>query len=219
MKMPITTVMLFLLLGAGLALAAVAIRNHQPRRATYPLRDLLDETNPPDRSLPESDIIWYGEEDDRLAARRRELEARRAPFRAVGVTIDMARIVAIESGGDPRVVSPQGCRGLCQIAEGTWDECVRRMGGTWPWRDDAFDPGINRMVANYYINTRIPQMLKFYGIDDTIATRIAAYNWGIGRLLAAWGDHGEAWPNHAPAETQNYIKQYHALNRLGKDSQ
>lgn len=148
-------------------------------------------------------------------ARRSEQAARRQRFTSDevrdtrdGIQIDMARIIAIESSGNPLAESPVGCRGLCQIAEGTWSECTRRMGVAWTWEEDAWQPGENRAVGNYYINTRIPAMLRHYGIDDNHATRIGAYNWGIGRLRAAWRQHGHDWLAHAPRETQNYVIKY-----------
>jgi len=102
--------------------------------------------------------------------------------------------------------------GLCQIGQAAWNDCVERMGhGSdwgWEWPDDCFDPGINRVVGNYYINTRIPEMLRQYGIDDNHATRIGAYNWGIGNLRRAWERHGHDWLAHAPKETQDYVIKY-----------
>jgi soluble lytic murein transglycosylase-like protein len=168
------------------------------------------------------DAIQWTEPARRMLARAAELAARRARFahddqrtkpgpsavEGGGIRIDMDRIIAIESAGNPRAVSPAGCRGLCQIAEGTWIECTARMGVAWTWDQDAFQPGENRAVGHYYINTRIPEMLRYYGIDDNHATRIGAYNWGIGRLRRAWERYGHDWLAHAPKETQDYVIQY-----------
>jgi hypothetical protein len=76
------------------------------------------------------------------------------------------------------------------------------------WWNGSMDIEKSRVVADYYYNTRIPQMLNTYGIEDNINTRIAAYNWGIGYLLNAWKQYGQDWLNYAPKETQNYIKTY-----------
>lgn len=125
--------------------------------------------------------------------------------------IDMNRIVQIESSGNPLAVSPVGCRGLCQIAHVTWLECTAMMGVEWTWEEDAWDPGCNRAVGHYYMNTRIPEMLRAYGIDDNVATRIGAYNAGIGRVRHLWREHGTDWLSHAPRETRNYVDRYTSI--------
>jgi hypothetical protein len=145
---------------------------------------------------------------DRPAIRQAEIERRKERFAEVAPEINMGAIVQIESSGNPRAVSPAGCRGLCQIAEGTWVECCKWLGVSWTWSEDAFDPGCNRAVGNYYINHRIPAMLAHYGIDDSVTTRIGAYNAGIGTLLRLWRKHGHEWLAHAPKETQRYVLRY-----------
>lgn len=167
--------------------------------------------------------LYTGDNLRRSLARQAEIAARMDKYGGVkpprptsderretsdGIQIDMDRIIAIESSGNPLAVSSAGCRGLCQIAEATWNECVQRMGVTWTWDEDAWQPGENRAVGNYYINTRIPEMLRQYGIDDNHATRIGAYNWGIGNLRRAWERHGHDWLAHAPKETQDYVIKY-----------
>jgi hypothetical protein len=146
---------------------------------------------------------------DKMQARFDEQEKRRRQFAAAqSPKINMEAIVQIESGGDPKAVSPAGCRGVCQIAEGTWIECCKWLGATWTWKEDAWDPGCNRVVGSYYMNVRIPAMLAHYGIEDAITTRLAAYNWGIGNLRRCWNQHGRDWLAYAPKETQRYILKY-----------
>lgn len=208
------------------AIGAACLYAVEARKAAATER-MLDEVCGPD------EIEWTEEEiaeaaaraieraKGRAMARHAELAARRQRFivdddnasthlrsNASTLQIDMDRIIAIESSGNPRAVSSAGCRGLCQIAEGTWIECTRRMGVTWTWDEDAWQPGENRAVGNYYINTRIPEMLRYYGIDDNHATRIGTYNWGIGNLRRAWERHGHDWLAHAPKETQDYVIKY-----------
>jgi len=132
-------------------------------------------------------------------------------FHTPQVTIDMGAIIQIESSGNPTAVSSAGCRGLCQIAEGTWNECCERLGKDWDWKTDGFDPGINRLVGNYYMNTRIPQMLDHYKVPDTVNMRLAAYNWGIGNLLQAYLEYGAHWPAYTPKETRDYLTKYERL--------
>ncbi len=146
---------------------------------------------------------------NRPTIRQAEMERHRERFAEVAAPkINMDIIIEIESAGLPTAVSSKGCRGLCQIAEGTWKECTERMGVNWTWEDDAFQPSENRAVGAYYLRVRIPQMLRHYGIDDNVATRIGAYNAGIGTLLRLWRKHGHDWLAHAPKETQRYVLRY-----------
>ena len=146
---------------------------------------------------------------DRPAIRAAEIERRKERFDPV--EINLGAIIQIESSGNPLAVSPAGCRGLCQIAKGTWCECTILMGVDWTWEEDAFDPGCNRAVGQFYINHRIPQMLRAYEIPDSEATRIGAYNAGIGRVRHLWREHGTDWLSHAPRETQYYVVKYAAI--------
>ena len=57
-------------------------------------------------------------------------------------------------------------------------------------------------VADWYLNKRIPSMLKYYGIANTIQNRLIAYNYGIGHLRKK---------DVLPQETKNYIKKYFTL--------
>lgn len=149
---------------------------------------------------------------DRPAIRQAEIERSKERFAEVAAPkIDMDIIIQIESAGLPTAVSSKGCRGLCQIAEGTWKECTERMGVDWTWEEDAFQPGENRAVGAYYLRVRIPQMLRHYGIDDSVATRIGAYNAGIGTLLRLWRSHGHDWLAYAPKETRRYVLRYAEL--------
>ena len=128
--------------------------------------------------------------------------------------IALDAIVAIESGGDAAAVGAVGERGLCQIRESTWHEWTECMGQRWDF-DAAFDPGINRAVAHYGLNTRIPQMLSVYGISDTVAHRLAAYHWGIGNLFRA-----RQAARALPEQVQQYIRRYHeACEQLARRRQ
>lgn len=159
-------------------------------------------------------------EQDRQAIRQAEIARRREQFATVTLPqVNIGAIIQIESAGNPRAVSPARCRGLCQIAEATWKECTERMGVTWSWETDAWDPGCNRAVGNYYINRRIPEMLRHYGINDTVTTRIGAYNWGIGNFRRAWQRHGHDWLAYAPRETQRYLLKYAELIAAHKQSE
>jgi hypothetical protein len=123
-------------------------------------------------------------------------------------TIDVYRIVEIESSGNPLARNRRsGARGLMQIMEGTWNEITNRLGYDWSF-NEAYDAEKNMTIGNYYMNTEIPRLLSHFNIPDTIETRLAAYNWGIGNLNDIYKRYGEGWINHIPSETENYIKKY-----------
>jgi len=127
------------------------------------------------------------------------------------LSINVNKIAQIESNNNPRAINRKsGARGLCQIIKPTWEECVRLMGEDWLW-SDAFDPVKNRKVADFYLNVRIPQMLRFYSIPDTSEIRLACYNWGVGNVKRAADKHGVDFLVVAPEETKNYIRKYMSL--------
>jgi soluble lytic murein transglycosylase-like protein len=128
-----------------------------------------------------------------------------------GVVVDIDCIIELESGSDPNAVDEKsGARGLCQITQKTWDECTIRLEKDWDWAE-AFDPYYNKALGKYYINERIPQMLKHNQIPDTIETRLAAYKWDLGSVLKLYFRYGTRWQQHTPPEIQNYIKKYGEL--------
>jgi len=125
--------------------------------------------------------------------------------------VDVDTIAKIESSNNPRAVNRRtGARGLCQIMKPTWEECTRMMRKDWSW-EEAFDPEKNRAVADFYLNRRIPQMLRYFKIPDTLETRLASYNWGIGNVKRAYSKYGKDFLSVAPRETKNYVKKYERL--------
>jgi len=127
-------------------------------------------------------------------------------------SIDMRKIVQIESTWDPSAENKRsGARGLTQIMPKTWAEVTREMGVDWPW-STAFDPKRNLAVGTYYFNVIIPRYVRAFGLPDTVDIRLAAYNWGVGRVNRVYDpDDPEAWRRSLPAETRKYIRKYHAL--------
>lgn len=126
-------------------------------------------------------------------------------FTKIPNIMDMDVIVDIESSGNPDTPdSPAGARGLCQIMPKTWAECTKRMGVDWSFEVDAFDPVKNLKVGTWYINTRIPQMIKYYKLDDDYKNRIIAYSWGIGNLRK----YKAGKVTELRKETSDYIKKY-----------
>ncbi|OGP49763.1 MAG: hypothetical protein A2Y79_05630 [Deltaproteobacteria bacterium RBG_13_43_22] len=100
-------------------------------------------------------------------------------------------VIAAESSGNPRAVSPAGAQGLMQLMPKT----AADLGVT-----DPFDPAQNIMAGTRYLS----RLLDRYQGNQKLA--LAAYNWGMGNL--------EKNPSSLPQETRNYIvrveKEYQA---------
>jgi hypothetical protein len=117
-----------------------------------------------------------------------------------GVSEDLIRrVMQIESGGRPDVVSPKGAVGLMQMLPST----AKDMGV-----QDIFNPEQNIMGGAKYL----AYLLKKYGGDEQKA--LAAYNWGMGNVdktLAKTG--GVLDTRELPAETQRYLAKAQALSQ------
>lgn len=79
----------------------------------------------------------------------------------------IAAVVLVESGGNPRAISPAGAQGLGQLMPGT----ARRYGVR-----NSFDPGQNLKGAAAYLS----DLLKLYRGDLVLV--LAAYNAGEGAV-------------------------------------
>jgi hypothetical protein len=84
------------------------------------------------------------------------------------------------------------------------------LGKKWEWGTGALDYNKSKEVASYYFNKKIPSMLREESIPDTLETRLAAYNWGIGHLSDSYKKYKDKWIKKAPSETKNYITKYKA---------
>lgn len=95
-----------------------------------------------------------------------------------------------ESRGNARAVSPVGAQGLFQIMPPT----ARDLGIS-----DPFDPTQSAIGAMKYMR----DLLRRY--DDSYPLALAAYNWGEGHVDRAIAQFGDAWADHLPAETSDYV--------------
>lgn len=114
--------------------------------------------------------------------------------------IDLTKISLIESSNNPAAFNKSsGARGQYQITS----VCLKEWNAFHPDRvygsEDLFDPKVNEAIADWYLNKRIPQMLKHYKRADTVENRLIAYNAGIKYVVKGLS---------LPAETRNYIKKY-----------
>lgn len=113
--------------------------------------------------------------------------------------VDMAIIASIESSNNPNAYNKRsGAVGLCQITPIVLLE-FNKYRHTHYIMNDLYSPGLNKTIATWYMNMRIPELLANYGIKDTTRARLIAYNAGI-RILVK--------KHVLPKETINYIIKY-----------
>ncbi len=124
----------------------------------------------------------------------------------IPVEINMVRIAGIESNYNQLAYNREsGARGLCQVTAPVLVEFNERFYTTHK-PDDLFNKHLNMVIGLWYMNERIPQLLRHYRISDSINNRLIAYNFGIGNLNK-WHAKGGRFRD-LPAETQNYIRAY-----------
>lgn len=129
------------------------------------------------------------------------------PRQAIAEEIDLKAISFIESSDEPLAYN-NGHYGEYQISEGVlYDYFNNALTGVLVmYTNQLFDEKTSKVVANWYINTRIPELLKHYNIPDNTTSRIIAWNWGIGHIRH-WFHKGCHW-NKLPRETREYIFKY-----------
>lgn len=99
-------------------------------------------------------------------------------------------VMAVESRGNPRAVSPKGAMGLMQIMPATWATLAARQG----LGGDPFDIRANIIAGAAYLR----ELWDRYG---NVAAMLAAYNAGPRRV-----DAYVAGRSALPAETQEYVR-------------
>ena len=104
-------------------------------------------------------------------------------------------VIAVESAGRPRAVSPAGAMGLMQLMPGTWAELRGRLG----LGGDPFDPADNILAGAAYLRA----LRDRYGAPGYLA----AYNAGPGRYEASLAGRP------LPLETRRYVARI--TGRLG----
>ena len=121
--------------------------------------------------------------------------------------IDMEIIKEIESGGNPKAFNKgSGARGLYQITNICRVEYLNYHKGERIAPEDLFDPVINERIAKWYMNKRIPAMLRHYGKSVTLENVLISYNAGISYAVLE---------RVLPKETKSYILKYKAISHRG----
>lgn len=123
--------------------------------------------------------------------------------RAFAGYIDIGKIIWIESKGNAVAYNKgSGARGICQITP----ICLKEWNNYHPedlfTLEDLWNKDINIKIATWYLENRIPQMLKYYGFEITYRNIIICYNAGIDYLVSN---------RELKKETINYIKQYERI--------
>lgn len=144
-------------------------------------------------------FMWYAEND-------RDRTKKSIAFIPRPVPLDwkLLKVQGIaESGLDPDAVSRVGASGLMQFMAATWAEYVKNDWG-------PVGPPPNRHVSIFdpedNINAAADMMawlLGVFGGDKRKA--LASYNYGIGNVKKTLAKHGDAWEDHLPNETRDYL--------------
>jgi soluble lytic murein transglycosylase-like protein len=110
------------------------------------------------------------EERDRLtAAIAAESQRAELPIELV------LAVIEVESSGNAFAVSPAGAMGMMQLMPATAEAVAQRIGLRWTGPQQLFDPITNVRLGITYLR----QLIDRY---DSVATALAAYNWGPSRI-------------------------------------
>lgn len=117
--------------------------------------------------------------------------------------IELKKIISIESRGNSRAYNSRSkARGLCQITP----ICLREYNNFHKSEqytlNDLWNPEINKKIAIWYLEVRIPQMLKYYGYEISVENIIISYNAGIDYVVSR---------RELKQETIDYINKYRRL--------
>lgn len=127
-----------------------------------------------------------------------------APTVAHALSMDMGIVAFIESTNNPKAFNKaKKAIGLYQITP----ICLKEWNNYHPRKqytsEDLWNKEINTEIGTWYMQVRIPQMLKYFKKPDTAENRIISYNAGIEYVV-------KGLP--LPQDTKDYIVKYN--NRL-----
>ena len=116
------------------------------------------------------------------------------------VYIDMQKIRMMESSGNPKKYNTTSkAKGLYQITPIALLEWNNFHPSNKYTSDQLFVSTIHSEIAHWYMNHRIPQMLRAYKREDTVANRLISYNAGIDYVVRKLP---------LPDETKEYRRRY-----------
>lgn len=112
--------------------------------------------------------------------------------------VDMSKIAYIESSGCKNMVGDGGLAlGCYQLHAGVVAEYNQYRKASLK-HSDVMNRETGLIVANWYMNKRIPSLLRHYKQPDTTENRLTAYNMGIGAVIKG-------------KRANNYIKKYRGI--------
>lgn len=101
----------------------------------------------------------------------------------VSISVDMRKIAYIESSGCKNLVGDNGkALGCYQLHSGVVAEYNQYRKASLK-HSDVMNRETGLIVASWYMNKRIPAMLRHYKQPDTLENRLTAYNMGIGAVI------------------------------------
>lgn len=120
------------------------------------------------------------------------------------VRVDLDAIEQIESSGcvqkQGRYEHAVGCFQITAPVVVEWNQFNAKK----IKHDDLMDNDLNRRVADWYLNKRIPAMIRHFKKPDTIENRLIAYNAGIAYVKSG---------KPIPVITKKYLEKYARLTK------
>lgn len=117
--------------------------------------------------------------------------------------VDMSIIATIESNNNPKAYNKSsGTVGMYQITPIVVKDFNKWLGASFTI-DDMYNSSAAKIVASWYLEVEIPRLLRYFHKETTTDNILWCYNAGIGNLVKG----------RKPAETRNYIKKYHKIER------
>lgn len=113
--------------------------------------------------------------------------------------IDLRKIAKIESSNNPKAYNKRTqATGLFQITPICLKEFNQFHSKVNYSMEDLWNASISTSIANWYLNVRIPQMLRHFKKPVTVENILICYNAGIKFVITGI----------IPEETRNYLKKY-----------
>ena len=129
---------------------------------------------------------------------------------AFGEEVNLDAISHLESSNNPQAVNGNAI-GLFQITPVCLRDYLAIANHTSSYKDASkrlLEPNFNRKVAQWYLNERIPQLLRAFGKPVTLCNQLICFNAGIKYV---------AKDLSLPKETKDYLEKYFIyIERLDK---